>query len=419
MGKLVRLLPVFVLAAAAACASGPAPAPDPPASFEPVATFRSPSGGAEIVAAAPDGKLLIYTDPVARAVGFVDLGDIHAPRELGRVAVPGNPKSVAVALDGAWALVCAEARPSFLMVLDVRARSEIRRLPLGGQPDSIDISPDGRYAAIVIENQRDPAVDHERMPQPPPGWLTIVDLEGGPTRFTTRDVALIGLAERFPNDPEPEFVAIDARNRAAVTLQENNHVVIVDLPSGKVLTHWSAGATTHAADTRDDGRIAFDDRIVGARREPDGIAWTPGGLLITADEGDYDVDLAPGQFVGGRDFAVFSESGKLVFEPGATLEQEAARRGLYNDKRSDKRGIEPESVAVGMYGHRPFAFIVAERGDFLAVYKLDDEARPELLQLLRTGARPEGLLPLPARGLVVTANEGDGTLSIFALKSAS
>ena len=43
---------------------------------------------------------------------------------------------------------------------------------------------------------------------------------------------LTGLAERFPDDPEPEYVSINASNQAAVTLQENNHVVIVDLATG-------------------------------------------------------------------------------------------------------------------------------------------------------------------------------------------
>ena len=38
---------------------------------------------------------------------------------------------------------------------------------------------------------------------------------------------------------------------------------------------------------------------------------------------------------------------------------------------------------------------------------------PELLQLLPTGDRPEGLLAIPGRDIFVTANEGDGTLSIF------
>jgi hypothetical protein len=47
------------------------------------------------------------------------------------------------------------------------------------------------------------------------------------------------------------------------------------------------------------------------------------------------------------------------------------------------------------------------------VYRLDDEINPEFVQLLPTGMGPEGLLPIPQRGLFVTANEEDGTISIF------
>ena len=56
------------------------------------------------------------------------------------------------------------------------------------------------------------------MPQSPPGFLTIVDLVGEPSSWTTRNVDLTGLAERFPTDPEPEYVAINANNQVAVTL---------------------------------------------------------------------------------------------------------------------------------------------------------------------------------------------------------
>jgi hypothetical protein len=94
-------------------------------------------------------------------------------------------------------------------------------------------------------------------------------------------VALTGLAERFPTDPESEYVSINANNQVAVTLQENNHVVIVDLATGTVLTHWSAGTTTHTADTLEGNDIQFINQIVKARREPDAIAWTPGGRLIS------------------------------------------------------------------------------------------------------------------------------------------
>ena len=66
--------------------------------------------------------------------------------------------------------------------------SRPRSIVLGGQPDSVAISADGRYAAIAIENERDEDVNDGAMPQPPAGFLTIVDLIGAPSDWTTRDV---------------------------------------------------------------------------------------------------------------------------------------------------------------------------------------------------------------------------------------
>ena len=121
----------------------------------------------------------------------------------------------------------------------------------------------------------------------------------------------------------------------------------------------------------------------------------------------------PGEFSGGRNFAVFSATGEVLFEPGAALELEAVRHGHYPDERSADRGIETEGVAVGVYDHHTFLFVGAERGNFVAVYRLDDESNPEFVQILPTGVAPEGLLPIPQRELFVSANEGDGTISIF------
>lgn len=78
---------------------------------------------------------------------------------------------------------------------------------------------------------------------------------------------------------------------------------------------------------------------------------------------------------------------------------EAAKAGLYPDGRSDAKGAEVEG---------------AEWGDFVAVFLLIDEKSPRFRQILPTGARPEGVLAIPSRNLLVTSNEGDGTLSIFA-----
>jgi DNA-binding beta-propeller fold protein YncE len=383
-----------------------------PGFFNRVATFEVPGAVAEIVAASPDGQTLVYTNAEDKQLGFVSLADPAKPALIGTLPVAGEPTSVAITPDGRWALAVIHDTDQ-LTVVEMATRAVTATLPLGGQPDAIALSPDGRYAAIAIENERDEDLEDGKMPQAPPGFLTILDLVGAPAAWTKREVALTGLADRFPEDPEPEFVDIDARNIAAVTLQENNHVVLVNLADGAVISHWSAGTTTHAADTKEDDQIRFDGQIVAARREPDAIVWTPGGRLVTANEGDYDLDLAEGQFVGGRDFTLFEPNGVVAYEPGATLESEAAKAGLYPDGRSGSKGVEVEGVEIDRFDGVPFLFVGAERGHFVAVYLLTDERNPLFRQILPTGERPEGLLAIPRRNLFVTANEGDGTISVF------
>src|ERR1044072_2145803 len=240
-------------------------AASPVGHFELAATYQVSGEVAEIVAATPNGRTLAYTDSAAQEVGFVDINNPTMPAEITTIGVGGEPTSVAVTPSGQWALVVVHGTPNHLTVIDLSDFTIQTTLPLGGQPDSIAISGDGRYAAIAIENERDEAVNDGAMPQAPAGFLTIIDLVGAPTNWTTRNVSLSGFAARFPFDPEPEFVDINSANEAAVTLQENNHVVIVDLASGTVTQNWSAGTTSHFADTNDDGQISFDDRLENAR----------------------------------------------------------------------------------------------------------------------------------------------------------
>jgi DNA-binding beta-propeller fold protein YncE len=400
------------------CASncgGAAPPPTyPVARFAPLATYQVSGSVAEIVTATPDGTVLVYTDSASQQIGFVDITDPANPTEIGVMPVAGEPTSVAITPDGRWVLAVVHGTPDHFAVLDLmnpEAPPVIRLL--GGQPDSIAISADGRYAAIVIENERDEELNEGELPQLPGGFLTIVDLVGPPEAWTLREVALTGIAGRFPEDPEPEFVDINAANQAAVTLQENNHVVIVDLASGAILGDFTAGTVTHAADLEDDDIIRFDDLLIDSRREPDAIGWTPDGFLVTANEGDYDLDV---DFVGGRGFTIFSVTGEVVFDSGAEMEIALARAGMYNDGRSDAKGSEPEGIEIGQYGNRTFLFVGMERADpgAVAVYRFSGgKQKPKLVQILETGERPEGLLAIPSRQLFVTANEGDGTISIF------
>lgn len=383
--------------------------------FERLLNFKVNGTVAEIVAATPNGRTLLYTNATDKKVGVVDINNPAQPREYITINLDGEPTSIAITPDGRWAVAAVAAVRSHLAVISLPDGEINTIIPLGGQPDSIAISPNGRYAAVAIENERDESLNNGRMPQAPAGFLTIVDLVGQPSRWQTRDVSLLGLNMRFAADPEPEYVTINRFNEVAVTLQENNHIVIVDLPTGRLKRDFPAGTSTHAADLKRNNDIALTDMLMDAPREPDAIVWTPRGNLLTANEGDYTVDLAAGRFAGGRDFTLFAPNGNLVYESGAEVEQEAIKHGHYPDARSAAKGIELEGAAVGTYNGQSLAFIGSERGNFVVVYDISDEYRPRFVQLLPTGISPEGLLAIPQRGLFVTANEVDGTISIFAV----
>ena len=366
---------------------------------------------AEIVAATPDGNTLVYTDSETEKLGFVDITDPANPQPAGAIDLPGEPTAVSVR--GNFALVGVNTSADFidtsgeLVVIDIQARTIVRSLDLGGQPDSVAVSPDGQYAAVAIENERDEDLGDGEPPQLPAGFLVIVDLVGDDAaNWSTRNVDLTGIAPLFPDDPEPEFVDINRFNLCAVTLQENNHVVIVSLALGRVLTSFSAGTVDFTdIDVDEEGVIDQTASLDAVPREPDAIAWVGNFALATADEGDL--------FGGSRGFTNWTVLGSTIFEAGNSLEHGTARAGHYPEERSGNKGNEPEGVEYGEYGSGDrFLFVGSERSNLVFVYRLLGggllgASQPVLEQVLPTGVGPEGLLAIPDRDLFVVACEKD------------
>ncbi|MEM9388274.1 MAG: esterase-like activity of phytase family protein [Pseudomonadota bacterium] len=363
----------------------------------------------EIVAATANGLTLVYTDGENDQIGFVDIADPSSPTPGGTLAVSGEPTSVAV-LGDTLALVATNTSEDFintsgnLDVIDIVTRRVIRVIPLGGQPDSIAISPDGQYAAIAIENERDEEIFVDEveggLPQLPAGFLAIVDLQGAVEQWAVRTADLTGLSAYAPTDPEPEFVDINARNLAAVSLQENNHVAIVDLATGMVTGDFDMGAVTlEGVDATEDGVIELAETLVDVVREPDAITWLPRDRIGTANEGDL--------FGGSRGFTVFEADGSVVFDAGTAYEELAVRFGHYPEERSENKGSEPEAIEFGRFGDTNFLFVGSERGSFIGVYQLTRNGRPLFRQLLPGPLGPEGLLAIPSRNLLVVSGEED------------
>ncbi|MFZ5751694.1 MAG: esterase-like activity of phytase family protein [Pseudomonadota bacterium] len=355
---------------------------------------------AEIIAATEDGMQLVYTDSPLGVIGMIDIADPRAPKPLGTINMKGEPTSVAIV--GRNALVVVNTSESFdrpsgrLATVDLDRRAEIASCDLGGQPDSIARSGDGRFVAIAIENERDAEVNDGALPQAPAGFVVKLPLTvGRPDCAALQRIDLTGLAAVAGDDPEPEYVSINDAGEIAVTLQENNAIVVIGA-DGAVRTHVPAGTVTldgiDATDER--GALRFTETLTDVPREPDSVTWIDDDHFVTANEGDWKG--------GSRGFTVWAKDGTVVWESGPAFERAVAKIGHYPDKRSDAKGIEPETVAFARYGATPILFVGAERASVVGVYDMTDPAMPRLMQIL-----PSGLAADPeTAGILYAVNDG-------------
>jgi hypothetical protein len=401
--------PMILMTSALALCAGPALAQD--MNFNRIASFmvaeNTPDAeetSAEIISATADGMTLVYSDSPAEVIGFIDITDPANPTAAGVFAMP-NGEPTAVAVHGTTVYVGENTSESFvepsgvLHAIDAGSRDVLASCDLGGQPDSVAVAPDGSFVAVAIENERDEDLGEGRVPQMPAGFVAIV-----PTTDAGLDCAgmisadITGLADIAPEDPEPEFVAINGENEIVVTLQENNHMVVL-AADGTVLSHFSAGEVTmEMIDTEEEGALIFDQTLTWPR-EPDAVAWIDDTHFATANEGDMDG--------GTRGWTIFSQDGDVVYESGVSFEHAIIQIGHYPEERSGNKGVEPESATFDVFNGTPYLFIGSERGSVVGVYNVTDRANPVLELLVPWGIGPEGYVTIPERGLLVSANETD------------
>uniref|UniRef100_UPI003BABD736 esterase-like activity of phytase family protein n=1 Tax=Stappia sp. TaxID=1870903 RepID=UPI003BABD736 len=358
----------------------------------------------EIITSTEDGQMLIYSDSPLGAIGFIDLTDPANPKPHGVVKIDGEPTSVTSVGDKVFAGINTSksfTEPSGVLVtIDIATQAISATCDLGGQPDSVALSPSGDLLAVAIENERDEDLNDGAMPQMPAGWLSLFKIVDGALDCGSRkDVDLTGLGGIAADDPEPEFVDINSKNEVVVTLQENNHLVVVDGNTGEILNHFSAGEVDlEGVDTRRDGAITLNGSLKGVAREPDAVQWLDDDRFVIANEGDYKG--------GSRGFSIFSKSGDLLFDSGTDFEHRIVMAGHFPEKRANKKGVEPEGLEVKTFGGNTYIFVLSERGSVVGVYR-DTGGMPEFVQLLPTGIAPEGAIAIPGRDILAVSNEAD------------
>lgn len=290
-------------------------------------------------------------------------------------------------------------------------------------------------------------------------------------------------------DLEPEYITI-ANGKAYVSLQEANAIATIDISSGEVLSIKGLGFKDHSQvgnelDMYRDGKIGIKSEAkVYGMYMPDGIAsYTANSktYIVTANEGDsrawgdytneLELKLADGgqdgkkdkaikvtaldpkssdgnfnagatYLFGARSFAIWNaDDMSLVYDSGSDMEQITARElpDYFNwsndddvmDKRSAKKGPEPEDVKIGVIEGKPYAFIGIERTGGVMMYdvtnpqapvfedysntrdfssKIAGDVAPEGLHFISQGESPIGL------PLLLVGNEVSGTASVLKIE---
>lgn len=366
--------------------------------------------------------------------------------------------------------------PGVIKLFDTTTRqlaSGTNSITVGSLPDMVTFTKDG--SRLLVANEGTPNLIGSNpgsyASRDPAGSVSIIDVA---SRTVTATAGFTGVAVTGSNvrgssvvgmDFEPEYIAVNsAGTKAYVTLQEANAVGVLDLQTHsftKVIglgTKDFAQPGSHMDPSDTDGKKELRSVNVKGLYQPDGIAmYSAGGqtYMVMANEGDTREDDADKKRVsavtalknsspadlqrlnisvpdssagnlvtfGARSFSIRDENGNIVFDSGSQLDDEAIKRGIYDDARSDDKGVEPEGVTLLEIGGRTYAFIGLERTTkgAVAVYDITDPAYATFIDMLVTDGdlAPEGLTAFFANGqaYVAIANETSGTTTAYAIHS--
>lgn len=363
---------------------------------------------------------------------------------------------------------------------------------VGVQPDMVTFAND---STILTANEGEPREGYADGTVDPKGSVSVVDIANGAVKtvgfekFTAYELIakniIIGKANGKILEPEfdlePEYIAVSGNGeKAYVSLQEANAVAVLNVKKGEFENISSVGFEDYskvAVDLKDDGEYKAEtyENLVGARL-PDAISiYEANGkiFVLTANEGDarewgdycneikdkkaigssirvIDSECAAGLpdgktvMFGGRSFSIFEVTADgltEVFDSKNDFEILTAKylpeffncsnNEIKIDGRSQKKGPEPETVAVGNINGREYAFIALERIGGIMIYDITEPASAQFVNYINSrdftseisgDVSPEGLYFAQAddgkKPMLIAANEVSGTVAVYELSAA-
>ncbi len=200
-------------------------------------------------------------------------------------------------------------RVSFFVAADGTFLNEVT---VGALPDMVTFTPDGQK--LLTANEGEPNSYGQGNSFDPEGSVSIIDLSGGVANATVQTatftafngqlaalrasgVRIFGPNATVAQDVEPEYIVVDPNGLTArVTLQENNAIALLDIPSATITAIQPLGLKNHNvagkgldASDMDGSTINIQPRPVFGMYQPDAIVhYRVAGqdYYLTANEGD-------------------------------------------------------------------------------------------------------------------------------------
>ncbi|MCP2635807.1 bifunctional metallophosphatase/5'-nucleotidase [Microbacterium sp. HD4P20] len=453
----------------------------------------SSTGVANSVAVRADGLgVVAFEAAVKTDAGHLVFFDANAADAasavLGTVAVGSLPDMVTISGDGAVAVVANEGEPADDFSIDPEGSVSVVTLPQTVAAPAQDAVRTAAFHAFDDGSKTLPADVRVFGPTPhgedrpisrnlEPEYVTIdggvayaslqeanavavVDLDSA----TVTDVWSLGfkghgLAQNAldPSDKDGGF--------SLRTFEALKGIYMPDAISSYTAGGQTYLVTANEGDAREWGEYEEPARVKNLAEEGFGPVCEPlTGLLGDADLGRLNVtkengfDADAGCYselyaFGGRSFSIWTTEGEQVFDSGSSFEEvtAAASPEFFNSNhsesnlegRSDDKGPEAESVAIGTLSDRTYAFLGFERVGGIAVYDItepaastfvtyvnnrdfsvsvEDAADPAAVLSQAGDLGPEGIAFIPAEDsatgepLLAVGNEVSGTTTLFAIE---
>ena len=280
----------------------------------------------------------------------------------------------------------------------------ISTIEVGYNPDSASFSKDGSYLVVANEDDRE-----DRSCKPADrngGSVSILDLRSGNAAASV----IQEIAVDHDTDSEPEGVKVSPDNNTViVAIQETSEVGffnLADVPNATMT------------------RVALPE-VDGNAAEPDGLAISPDGTVgVIANErnGTFSIVSMADKTLYGT-YSIENDSSIVSYSGGASYFSSPP----YNvDARKATKRTEPEETNIITKTDKNYVLMALQESHGVIVFDITDPTAPifdsiapsginyaEDIGMEKSDIGSEGLATHPTTGVVLVANEREGSITLM------